>query len=327
MTAALALSFAVSLAVVAIARRGDLARRLADHPNERSLHTTPTPRVGGLGVMAGALVALAAAGSGDTRTLGACALGLALVSLVDDARGLPALTRLAAHLSAAVVAVLACGGSSGPLVAALAVVALAGMANVFNFMDGTDGMAGGMAVAGFGALAIAAHRAGAPDIALAAGALASASLAFLAFNAPPAKVFLGDCGSIPLGFLAAGLGWLGWERGLWPAWFAPLVFAPFLVDTTVTLARRLAAGERVWLAHRTHYYQRLVTGGWSHRRLAFAAWTWMLLLAACALVAREAEPMLQRGIIGAWSILHLAALVAIDRRHPRRPLPATTKAP
>lgn len=326
MTAAFVLAFALSIAVIAIARRGSLGERLADHPNERSLHTKPTPRVGGLGVMAGASAAIAVAGSADTRVVGACALALSALSLVDDARGLPALTRLAAHLSAGVLAVLACGGSSGAMVAALAVIALAGMANVFNFLDGTDGMAGGMAVAGFGALAIAAHRAGAPDIALAAGAIASASLAFLAFNAPPAKVFLGDCGSIPLGFLAAGLGWIGWERGLWPAWFGPLVFAPFLVDAIVTFARRLAAGERVWQAHRTHYYQRLVTGGWSHRRLALAAWAWMLLVAASALVAREAEPMLQRGIIAAWSILHLAALVAIDRRYPRRPAPAATKA-
>ena len=102
MTTLLLLSFAISLAVIALARRGTLGARLADHPNERSLHTNPTPRVGGLGVMAGALVVVAVSGTGDARVLAACALALSALSLVDDARGLPALTRLAAHLAAAV---------------------------------------------------------------------------------------------------------------------------------------------------------------------------------------------------------------------------------
>src|SRR5207253_2182443 len=83
--------------------------------------------------------------------------------------------------------------------------AVAWMTNLFNFMDGADGLAGGMAVIGFGALAVAAHATGATVVALAAAAIASANIGFLAHNFPPARVFLGDAGSIPLGFLAAAL--------------------------------------------------------------------------------------------------------------------------
>jgi UDP-N-acetylmuramyl pentapeptide phosphotransferase/UDP-N-acetylglucosamine-1-phosphate transferase len=166
---------------------------------------------------------------------------------------------------------------------------------------------------------LAADAGGAPDLALAAGVTGAASLAFLAFNAPPAKVFLGDAGAIPLGFLAGTLGALGVARGAWPAWFPVLVFSPFIVDATLTLVRRLAAGEKVWIAHRTHYYQRLVTGGWSHRRLAFAAWSAMLLAGASALVALEGTVMLHRAIIALWVVAYVVALAVIDRRHPRKP--------
>ena len=315
---ALAGAFAIAFAVIALARRSSLASRLADTPNARSLHATPTPRVGGLGVMAGALVVIFTTGSPDLRIVAACALGLALLSLADDVRALPAPVRLLGHVVAALVVVL--GPLEGPplAIAALLVVSIAWMTNLYNFMDGADGLAGGMAVAGFGTLALAADAGGAADLALASGAIAAACLAFLAFNAPPAKVFLGDAGSIPLGFLAGALGALGVARGAWPAWFPLLVFSPFVVDATVTLLRRLVAREKIWVAHRTHYYQWLVTGGWSHRRLALAAWAAMLAAGASALVALEGTAMLHRGILGVWVAAYVVVLVVIDRRHPRK---------
>ncbi len=316
---AIAGAFAIAFAVIALARRSAFAVHLVDTPNARSLHATPRPRVGGLGVMAGALAAIFAAGSSDLRLVAACALGLALLSLADDARALPASVRLLGHLAAALVVVLGPLGTPPLALAAGLVVGLVWMTNLYNFMDGADGLAGGMAVAGFGTLALAADAGGAPDLALAAGAIAAASLAFLAFNAPPARIFLGDAGSIPLGFLAGALGALGCARGAWPAWFPILAFSPFIVDATVTLVRRLVAGEKVWIAHRTHYYQRLVTGGWSHRRLAFAAWAAMLAAGASALLGLEGTPMLHRGILILWVFAYLVALVAIDRRHPRKP--------
>jgi UDP-N-acetylmuramyl pentapeptide phosphotransferase/UDP-N-acetylglucosamine-1-phosphate transferase len=319
MTTLVAFAAALSIAaiVIALARRSSLSARLADNPNARSLHARPKPRVGGLGVMAGSLAVILAAGSAELRIVGACALGLALLSLADDARALPATVRLAGHLAAALVVVLGPLGAPPLAVAALLVVALAWMTNLYNFMDGADGIAGGMSVAGFATLALAADAGGAADIALAAGSIAAASLAFLVFNAPPAKVFLGDAGSIPLGFLAGALGALGHSRGAWPAWFPLLVFSPFIVDATVTLLRRLAGREKVWVAHRSHYYQRLVLGGWSHRRLALAAWALMLAAGASALLALQGTVLLHRGILGVWVVAYVIVLVLIDRRYPR----------
>src|SRR5690606_10611586 len=139
---------------------------------------------------------------------------------------------------------------------------------LYNFMDGSDGLAGGMAVIGFGAGGAAAWLAG--DAALPPGHLcvAAAAAASLVFNRPPPRTFLGGAGSVPLAFLAAALGSFGWRAGCWPAWFPVLVFAPFVIDATLTLARRIARRERIWQAHRDHYYQRLVRMGWGHRRTA-----------------------------------------------------------
>jgi UDP-N-acetylmuramyl pentapeptide phosphotransferase/UDP-N-acetylglucosamine-1-phosphate transferase len=185
------------------------------------------------------------------------------VSFLDDVHSLPIAVRLPAHVAAAFAAVLAFAmPRPGHLVglgrAALAVIAIAWMANLYNFMDGADGLAGGMALIGFAVLAIAAAQSGFTPLALAALATSSAAAGFLPFNFPPARVFLGDAGSVPLGFLAGALGAWGAVLGAWPAWFPMLVFSPFIVDASVTLLRRLLAGERVWIAHRAHAYQRLV---------------------------------------------------------------------
>src|SRR5262249_56892173 len=124
-----------------------------------------------------------------------------------------------------------------------------------NLRDGSDGLAGGMALIGFGAYAVAANDAGHGALAGVSIAVAAASAAFLFFNFAPARIFMGDVGSVPLGFLAGTLGILGWREGAWPLWFPMLVFAPFACDATLTLIRRLLRRERVWEAHREHYYQ------------------------------------------------------------------------
>jgi UDP-GlcNAc:undecaprenyl-phosphate GlcNAc-1-phosphate transferase len=304
----------VAWAVIALVANLGLARHLSDHPNERSLHVHPRARVGGLGVMAGALPLAAWASGATLGAVLACAAALALVSLLDDVRSLPIQVRLTAHLGAAVVAVLATGAAPwGMATAALAVLALAWMTNLFNFMDGADGLAGGMAAIGFAALALAAHRAGDTALVLACAALASASVGFLAHNFPPARVFLGDAGSIPLGFLAGALGLQGIATGAWPAWFPLLVFSPFIVDATFTLARRLWRREAVWRAHRSHLYQRLVLAGWSHRRLALWSYGLMAAAAASALAAVAAGAMLQCGIILGWTAAYLGLAIAIGR--------------
>ena len=305
--------------VIAFLRRTALAARLADVPNERSLHGQPRPRIGGLGILAGAFpLSLYFANTTGALIL-ACALGLALVSLLDDLHGLPVAARLSAHAIAAVVAmaVLVPTASGSPLqwLAWIAAVgAIAWMTNLYNFMDGSDGLAGAMALIGFGAYAWAAFQSGQAPLGAASLAIASASAGFLLHNFPPARVFMGDAGSIPLGFLAAALGVQGFASGAWDVAFPVLVFSPFIADASVTLARRLLRRERVWQAHRTHYYQRLVLAGWNPRRLLFAASGLMLAAAASALFLRGAGLMLQCGIIFSWAAFYALLFPAIDRK-------------
>jgi UDP-N-acetylmuramyl pentapeptide phosphotransferase/UDP-N-acetylglucosamine-1-phosphate transferase len=259
-----------------------------DRPNERSLHERPVPRTGGIAILLGAAVALAAGAAAQWLLL-VLTLVLAVLSMLDDLRSLPAWLRLAAHLACAVVLVWYLMSPMHPLEIALLALALAWITNLYNFMDGSDGLAGGMALIGFGTYALAAWLANDATVAALALALAAAAAAFLAFNFPPARIFLGDVGSIPLGFLAGGVGILGWRNDLWPLWFPLVVFAVFIGDASVTLLRRLARRERVWQAHRDHYYQRLVRSGFGHRGTALVAYGAMLVCAAAALAAR-AQP-------------------------------------
>lgn len=310
----------VAWTVIAIARRSARVAGLADMPNERSLHATPTPRVGGIGVMVGALpVAFPIVDAGVHALLG-CAALLALVSLADDVRSLPIEVRLPAHAAAALVTVLAIGAPDAMRAglsvgeAAAATLALVWMTNLFNFMDGADGIAGGMSAIGFSALSLAACHANVIPLALAAAAIASASVGFLFHNFPPARVFLGDAGSIPLGFLAGALGLYGVLGGAWPVWFPLLVFSPFIADATVTLLRRVLRGERFWTAHRSHYYQRLVLAGCTRRRLALGSYALMVAAAASALLARASGPKVQFGIILVWAAAYGLLFIAIERR-------------
>lgn len=324
MTAAWGIAVAVpallAFVLIAALRRSSWTAALADVPNERSLHEVATPRVGGLGIMAGALPIAATWGDTSIAILAAVAAALAVVSAADDVRSLPISVRLPAHVAAATVAILAIAGPSrahagfGVVESAVAILAIVWMSNLYNFMDGSDGLAGGMTLIGFGTLAVGAALAGQWPLALACAAIASASAGFLAHNLPPARVFLGDAGSIPLGFLAGSLGLYGVFTHAWPLALPLIAFCPFILDASVTIARRIVRGEPFWKAHRSHYYQRLVLAGWSRRRLAWSAYALMIAAAASALLARAAEPHVQLAIIAGWLALHAALFVAIERR-------------
>jgi UDP-N-acetylmuramyl pentapeptide phosphotransferase/UDP-N-acetylglucosamine-1-phosphate transferase len=282
-----------------------------DAPNERSLHTAPTPRVGGLAIVL--TVTFALGWLAWQPVVLACAVALALVSFLDDRSGLPTLVRFGAHLLAAAVSASWLIGLANPVWTVAIVLAVVWMTNLFNFMDGSDGLAGGMALFGFCTYAIGAWLQGDALLATASIAIAAAALGFLAFNFHPAKVFMGDAGSIPLGFLAAGIGILGWRDGRWPIWLPIVAFSPFIVDASVTLARRLLRGERVWEAHRTHYYQRLVQLGWGHRRTALAEYCLMALCGGAALWGMRASMRTQLVLLAALAVLYGALALGIDR--------------
>lgn len=306
-------SFCLTAAALWALLRSRLAHGLAmDHPNERSLHAVAVPRIGGAVAVPSAVAAMLLAGV--PPLLPVVALLLCGLSFLDDRKGLPVAIRFGAHLAAACIAVLV--GFGGANVAAIlaATIAVAWMTNLYNFMDGANGLAGGMAVFGFGAMGFAAEGAGASDLAVICFALAASAIGFLLFNFHPARVFLGDAGSIPLGFLAGALGIAGTTRGTWPLWFPGLVFSPFIVDATVTLLKRALRGEKVWQAHREHYYQRLIRLGWSHRRLALAEYALMLAAALLGLaIATDVGPSPELGL-AAWTLFLVILMAAIDAR-------------
>lgn len=279
-----------------------------DRPTGRSLHDRPVARVGGLAIWAGFLpVALLYPGSiaGDPVLLVAWA-AVTAISVADDWIGVRPLIRLAVHALAAlaVAAVLlgrdAAEGPSLPLAFAAAGIAVAVVwsANLFNFMDGNDGLAAVMAICGFGAFGVASLRAGLR--ADACFALVAATSAFLVVNVPPARTFMGDGGSVGLGFLAAVFGLSGIRAGAWPGWFPLLVFLPFCADATVTVLRRFARGESLFEAHQTHYYQRLHRMGAGHcGTLRFYA-VLILGTSTSALLALAAAPGAGWWVLAAW---------------------------
>jgi UDP-GlcNAc:undecaprenyl-phosphate/decaprenyl-phosphate GlcNAc-1-phosphate transferase len=218
------LSFVVAFVAVRVllSRFGRFA---LDQPNERSLHERPVPRTGGVVVLLGAAVSLAF-GAAPLWPAFALALGLAVLSFMDDLSGLPTRARLAAHVAAAGFWTWYVLSPMHPVELAVLIVAVTWITNLYNFMDGSDGLAGGMATIGFGAYGLAAWWGGDAALAALCVALSAAAFAFLLHNHHPARIFLGDVGSIPLGFLAAALGIVGWRNDLWPLWFPVMVFGP-----------------------------------------------------------------------------------------------------
>lgn len=283
-----------------------------DIPNERSLHSTPVPRVGGIALMAGVLSGWALLAQFLPWWTALPALGLFALSLLDDMRSLSAGTRLIGHFLAALVVVTGAGVSL--LWSIPVLLFIVWMTNLYNFMDGSDGLAGGMALFGFGGYGVGAWLGGSEMLALLNFSVAAAALGFLVFNFHPAKVFMGDAGSIPLGFLAAVFGVSGWQAGYWPFWFPLLVFSPFVADATVTLLKRMRRGERLSQAHRSHYYQRLVQLGWGHRNTALAEYALMLLAGMSALWGIGLAHTAQGYLLLGWGMVYLALMGWIDRR-------------
>jgi UDP-N-acetylmuramyl pentapeptide phosphotransferase/UDP-N-acetylglucosamine-1-phosphate transferase len=129
---------------------------------------------------------------------------------------------------------------------------------------------------------------------------------------------MGDVGSVPLGFLAGAFGIMGWIERAWPWWFPALVFSPFIVDASVTLARRATRREPVWEAHRDHYYQRMVQLGWGHRGTALAGYALMLACGVLGLVAASLPVAGQIAITGAVALAYAGMIAGIGRAWTRR---------
>jgi UDP-N-acetylmuramyl pentapeptide phosphotransferase/UDP-N-acetylglucosamine-1-phosphate transferase len=307
-------AFTATLLAVWWLSKGRFSSVALDRPNQRSLHEAPVPRTGGIGIHLGVLMAWAIVGPDLPHQTWLAFMLLLFVSFVDDLRGVPAGLRLAAHLlGAGVFTVSLAFQDHGLLTVLLGALAIAWMTNLYNFMDGSDGLAGGMTAFGFLFYAIAAWLSGDSPLALLSLSVAAAAAAFLMFNFHPARIFLGDAGSVPLGFLAGAIGFAGWVQQHWPWWFPLAVFSPFVVDASVTLLRRLVRGERIWQAHREHFYQRLVQMGWGHRNTAIAEYGLMFASGSIALVALATPPSVQVGALIIAAACYAGLIVWVER--------------
>jgi UDP-N-acetylmuramyl pentapeptide phosphotransferase/UDP-N-acetylglucosamine-1-phosphate transferase len=292
---------AASWGATALALRYLTRRAIVDRPNERSSHKSPTPRGAGIAVIPVALVAWAGLGVVAHAAplhwiVLAAAAGLAVVSWLDDVRGLPPAPRFLSHIVAVTAALAALPSGwlvfQGALPLALDRL-LTGLAwvwfiNLYNFMDGIDGITGVETMGlGIGAALIALIAGGMSaagvGIAPLGAALAAAAAGFMVLNWHPARIFLGDVGSVPLGFLGGWLMIALAANGHWPA--ALILPAYYWADATQTLGRRLVRLEPVWRAHREHAYQKAVAAGAAHDAVVLRIAALNAVLIALALLA------------------------------------------
>ena len=319
-------TFVVAVLLAWLLTRARGRWRVLDIPNERSLHTQPTPRTGGVALLAGAGAGMFTTWQqgyavADTSTIVAI-LTLALLALVDDRHNLGAGLRLL--VQTVVVAALLYFNrlpDTPAMLLPIALLFLVWMINLYNFMDGMDGFAAGMAGIGFGTYALLAWQAGHMEFALGCAIIAAAAAGFLLLNFPPARLFMGDSGSTVLGLLAGVVILQAHVAGILPLWLGMLVFSPFIVDASITLAARVLRGERFWMPHKSHYYQRLVQLGWGHRWTVLAEYTLMMACSGTAVVTAGKTIYAQTAIITVWSILYLIIMRLIsgaERRKERK---------
>ncbi|MGK7881203.1 MAG: glycosyltransferase family 4 protein [Crocosphaera sp.] len=268
-------SYFISLIITLVIKKS-FSQQLLDIPNERSSHTQPTPRGGGLGF----IIAFAITSSVYTINnssfeqlifLWLVLVPLTIIGIIDDNQGVPATIRYLVQLLAASIAIFHFHPFIFPgfdkleifgnlMAIALTVIGFTAMINFYNFMDGLDGIVGGCSALQLGFFAIYLNQ---PLLWL----LVAAIMGFLWWNWSPAKIFMGDAGSTVLGATVA-IALLNNHTDIIHAWSAVAIIFPLIADAIYTLVRRIIKGENIFQAHRSHIYQRLQQSGWSHSQVA-----------------------------------------------------------
>jgi UDP-GlcNAc:undecaprenyl-phosphate/decaprenyl-phosphate GlcNAc-1-phosphate transferase len=289
-----------------------LLRRAAivDVPGHRSSHVVPTPRGGGIPVVAGLLVAAGLIGGLDATFFASAVAAFGMLGTAEDVCGLTVRWRLALQASSALmIAVLLVSGLAVPipvltLLVVLCTAWITGFVNAFNFMDGVNGISGAHAlVAGlvYAGLGWWRHDG---FLVPAGAAVAAGALAFLPWNAGRARVFLGDAGSYALGAVLATLAAYAVLQGV-PVEAAGGPLLLYVADTAWTLQRRVRAGQRWSEPHRSHVYQRWCDAGWSHQRVAATTAATTALLSLLGAASLTGSPVLRAAadLAGAWVLL------------------------
>lgn len=332
-------AFVVSFAATPVVRH--LGRRLGimDLPNERSSHSAPIPRNGGYAIVFAILASLSIVHSRmDRLTLATLAAGLtiAVLGAIDDRRNLRAALKLGVQFAVALTLILA-----APLVVSsidivgirfelrvlsipFTIFWIVGYTNAFNFMDGVNGISSAHAIIAGLVLAVLLSARGDQPGAILALTVAGAAAGFLPWNFPSGSIFMGDVGSATMGFLLAAL--VARLAMATDGSFvqAILPMTPFVLDTTLTLVRRILKGERWLSAHRSHFYQHLNQSGWSHPRVT-ALWTLLAIVSAIPAVGWPSMGPIQRLISLAIIIsIHLGVFRWIDLRETAPTEPSTS---
>jgi len=279
--------FFFALIITGLVRKYALKNALIDIPNERSSHSIPTPRGGGLSIALSILLVIGLLFFGEwipmdfALALGIGGLIVVITGWIDDHRHIPAHWRAMAYGASAVLAVYCLGGFNhlrlgssllplGVMGSVLAVVWIVWMTNLYNFMDGTDALAAIQAMC-VGLLAgILFWLEGQYGLATVCFVMSASSGGFLFWNWPPAKIFMGDAGSCSLGFCFGVLAVIGEIQGSVPFTVFFILLSIFICDTTLTLLMRVFANEKWYQAHKAHAYQRLVQLSISHKKLALS---------------------------------------------------------
>lgn len=306
--------FVAVLAATAALRAWLVRRAFLDIPNERSSHTVPTPRGGGIAIVAVGFAAIWTTSHLPLVIL-VCGILLAVLSWFDDIKSLPALPRFMAQILTVATAIVTVLPTSAvfqfpisPTIAAIAIgLVWVWFINLYNFMDGIDGISGveTMSIC-FGIALIASQTDGANHLVMPSLIIATATAGFLWWNWHPAKIFLGDVGSVPIGFIT---GYLLLELAAAGQPEAALLLPGYyLADATITLIRRALRCEKVWRAHKEHFYQRAHQRGLSHSDISLRVTFINVVLVGAALTATLGHPILAIAVgFGAVTIflLHL----------------------
>ena len=309
----------VALALVPLLVRFAIGRDLLDVPNARSSHEIPTPRLGGLAVIAGVWAAAPLTGGSFLVLVTATLAGV--VGLLDDFVDLKFWMKAAGQATAAFVLlflapppICEAAGPFWPIALFFGVVWIVAVVNAYNFMDGIDGIAGGTAI--LNALFLAAFVGASTGLGNGLAALAAAAGGFMLWNVSPARIFLGDSGSHFVGFFLGAVALYtepveraGGALGPYLAFaVAAAVFAPFLFDTAFTLVRRAKARKNVFAAHREHIYQRITPDPAKHRQVSNVYFAFSAIAGLAALLASGGAPLRLLG--GGVLILGLCLFMA-----------------